>query len=133
MAQISYLEDFAKELEVEFGLGREEALEICRLSIDHAYELMKDPEVVTIRFPMLGNMCFNMKKGKYSKIYTYFKSIVGRQVEITERMVSENKDIAHGRNMYFSIIRKYFYPDPKVRAVTRRKEVFRKIENNQNK
>lgn len=132
MADITYLEDLTKELAKEHGLSEEEAYEICKLNIDHVYQLVKDPNVVSIRFPMLGVLCFNLKKGKYSRPFREYKTLIGKKVSKVEEMYEEHKDLAHARNSYFSIIRKYFFPKLEDRIKAKQQKVFEKIENKQN-
>tara|TARA_R100000656_G_scaffold123143_4_gene99374 strand:- start:354 stop:758 length:405 start_codon:yes stop_codon:yes gene_type:complete len=133
MAEITYIEDLAKELAEEHGLGYEEALEICELNVDYVYELVKDPKVTTIRFPHLGNMYFNLKRAKYAKVFKKYEKLVKDKVAKVQKMVDKSKDLAHGRTSYFTIIRKYFYPDVQDRMRVSRDEVYKKIELKQNK
>lgn len=133
MADITYIEDLAEELAEEHGLSYEEALEMCKLNVDYVYELIKDPDVVTVRFPHLGNMYFNLKRAKYAKVFKKYEKLVKDKVKKVQKMVKENRDLAHGRTSYFTIIRKYFYPDVQDRIRVPRLEVYQKIELKQNK
>lgn len=132
MAEIVYLDDIAKELAEEFGMSEDEAYELCKLNIDHVYELMRKPGVVSIRFPNLGVMYLNMKKVKYAKVFKEYREMLLAKLEILEEMYAEQKDLAHARNSYYSILRKYFYAkiDERIKAPLR--EVLKKIENKQN-
>lgn len=133
MPKITYIDDLAKELQKDFGLSEKEALEICKLNVDHVYDLIRDPNIISISFPMLGTLHLNMRIGKYSRVFREFKELVAAQVALIEEQLSERKDLVHGRRSYYSIIRKYFYPDSKVRRYVRREEVYKKMELKQNK
>lgn len=131
--KITYIEDLAKELEEEFGMTEKEALEICRLNVDHVYDLIRVPDIISIRFPMLGTMHVNRLASKYGYMFKEFKELMARKVEIIEEQLKDSKDLVHGRKSYYSILRKYFYKDFRLRNAAKRQEVYRKIELKQNK
>lgn len=132
MVNITYLEDLAKELEKEFGLTEKEALEICKLNIDHIYDLVRDPEVISIRFPSLGTLHLNLKRAKFSRVFKVFQDIIKSQADIAQKIVDKQKDQVHGRKSYYSQIRKYFYPNHIERALAKKIDVLTKIESKQN-
>jgi hypothetical protein len=133
MSKITYLEDLAKELEEEFGLSEKEALEICKLNIDHVYNLIREPNIISIRFPMLGVLHLNLKKAKYSKVYKEFEELIDKQVDIIKPQYDEERDLVHGRTSLLTTFKKYFYKDYKERNRARATELFNKIEKKQNK
>lgn len=136
MNNITYLDDIAKELAEEHGLDYKEALEICKLSIDFTYEQMKDPNIISIRFPNLGVLHFNVKRAKYSyrnsRSFKHLVEILDKQINFAESLQKKIKDLAHTRNSFYSQFRKYFFPNRKERSHSSKKEVFRKIEIKQN-
>ena len=132
MSKITYLEDLAKELEKDFGLTEKEAMEICKLNINHVYNLIRDPNIISIRFPMLGTLHLNLKKAKYSKVYAEFKELIAKQIEIITPQYENERDLVHGRTSLLTSFKKYFYKDYKERNRASAIELFNKIEKKQN-
>jgi len=133
MSKITYLEDIAEELEKEFGLTPKESFELCKLNIDHVYNLIRNPNVISIRFPMLGVLHLNLKKAKYSKVYKEFAELISKQLKIIEDQYTEQKDLVHVRTSFLTAFKKYFYREYKKRNRTSATELFNKLEKKQNK
>ena len=133
---VTYIDDLAKELAEEHGLEYNEALEICKLSVEHAYDLMKDPEIITIRFPNLGNLCFNWIRAKYSYRrdggYKHWVDLLDTQVGTVEKLYKEHKDLAHRRKGFLTIFKKFFFKDKNIRKTIPKSEILRLIEQRQN-
>lgn len=138
MAKITYIEDIAAELAEEFGLGEEEALEICKLNVEFIYDKMRDPEVISIRLPLLGTLHFNARRAKYSykhsRTFEHWRPVIEKQIALASENYDKNgADVVHWRKSFMTQFKKFFFPDMKTRKKTRKKEVYRKLEIRQNK
>jgi len=137
MSNIKYFDDIVDEIAEELGVDRKEIEEICKLNIKYIHKLTKKPEVISINLPRLGTLYFNERKAKLtykiSETYKYFREIVGSQIDIVNDVYQENRNIAHKRQGYFSIIKKYFFKDRMERIKVSKKEVYKKLEVKQNK
>lgn len=136
MADIVYYQDILDKLNERFGIDERELSEICKKSIDYIYVLMKNPEVISISLPNLGTMYFNNKRARYSykngDTFRNHVDLLEAQILKTSKLKESHKDLAHTRNSYYSIIKKYFFPDRETRKKTRKKEVYTKLEKKQN-
>lgn len=136
MKKITYIEDLAKELAEEHDLEYKEALEICKLSVEYAYEMMRDPNIVSIRFPNLGVLHFNKKKAKWdfkkSAAFAHLQDVIQKQLDTVTEMVEDHEDTVHGRTSYYSRLKRYFYKDRVKRMNTSKHDVYVKIEETQN-
>ena len=111
--------------------------EICKLNIKYIHTLIKDPEVISISLPFLGLMHFNAGRARYSyknsNTFRNYHDTIGSQIDIVDDVGSYEKDLAHKRRSYYTIIRKIFFKDREARKKSSKSEVFKKMELRQNK
>jgi hypothetical protein len=136
MKKLTYIEDLAKELAEEHGLTYREALEICKLSVEYATKMMRDPKIISIRFPNLGILHLNKKKAKWavakSAAFAHLKDVINNQLSIIDELLEQHKDTVHGRTSYYTRLRIFFYKDRVKRLNASKHDVYLKIEETQN-
>lgn len=136
MSKISYFEDIVDELEKELNISRDELEELLKLNIEHIHETTKRPDVISIRLPKLGILHFNRKSAGFHEIRPFlevFKKNVNSQKQLVRETKKNHKDLIHERRSYFTMIKKYFYPDRDKNIKATRQQVFKKLETKQNK
>jgi len=135
--ELTYKDDIIDRLSEKYNMPYKEVAELVNNNISYIHKLTKTPGVITIKLGFLGNFVFTPtimgKRIANNKVYSRDVEMLKEKEDIIVKLHKNIKDLVHYRRTFFRQTKRFFFKNYKKRLNTSRGEVYKKIEETQNK